>query len=145
MKITHVLTGTVGCLLAVAAQSALAKIPVYVFGNTPNDPIGTYITAQVRNQIANSPTLTLVNDMNQAVARLNLQGADPTREGRFTAIAENVDIVNAASPVNPWLNIQQHIRICLSESSGSCATTIVNDLTTVALQYGPQLQQKLGR
>ncbi|AFK63543.1 hypothetical protein TKWG_18395 [Advenella kashmirensis WT001] len=80
MKITHVLTGAIGCLLAVAAQSALAKIPVYVFGNTPNDPIGTYITAQIRNQIANSPTLTLVNDMNRAVARLNLQSADPTRE-----------------------------------------------------------------
>ncbi len=145
MKITHMLAGATGCLLALAAQSALAKIPVYVFGNTPNDPIGTYITAQVRNQIANSPTLTLVNDMNQAVARVNLQGADPTREGRFTALAENIDIVNAASPVNPWLNIQQHIRICLSESSGNCANTIVNDLTTVAQQYGPALQQKLGR
>ncbi len=145
MKITHVLASVTGCLLAVSAQSALAKIPVYVFGNTPNDPIGTYITAQVRNQIASSPTLTLVNDMNQAVARVNLQGADPTREGRFTAIAENIDIVNAAAPVNPWLNIQQHIRICLSESSANCASTIVNDLTSVAQQYGPALQQKLGR
>ncbi len=145
MKIKTMLAGVTGCLLAFSAQSALAKIPVYVFGNTPNDPIGTYITAQIRNQISTSPTLMLVNDMNQAVARVNLQGADPTREGRFTALAENIDIVNAASPINPWLNIQQHIRICLSESSGNCASTIVNDLTTVAQQYGPALQQKLGR
>ena len=145
MKYTTMQKLVAGLVLAAAANAAQARIPVFVAGNTPNDPIGTYITEQVRNLIASSPTLMLVNDMNRAVARVNLQGADPTREGRFTALAENIDIVNAASPVNPWLNIQQHIRICLSESSGSCANTILNDLTTVAQQYGPSLQQKLGR
>ncbi|NLY65348.1 MAG: hypothetical protein GX070_10425 [Alcaligenaceae bacterium] len=127
------------------ATTAFAKIPVYVSSSTPNDPIGTHIVAQLQNQLMNSPSLRLVNNLDQAVARVRVLGADPTRDGRYTALAENVDIVNVTAPHAAWLNIQQHIRICLAESSDSCTRQIYTDLEAVATQYGPQLQQKLGR
>ena len=132
-------------LACTCATTVLAKIPVYISGNTPNDPVGTHIVAQLQNQIMLSPVLQLVNQPDQAVARVRIIGADPTRDGRFTALAENVDIVNIAAPQAAWLNIQQHIRICLSESSQTCTHQIYADLETVAKQYGPPLQQKLGR
>lgn len=132
-------------LASTCVTSALAKIPVYVSGNTPNDAIGTHIIAQLQNQIMRSAVLQLVNHPDQAVARVRIIGADPNRDGRFTALAENVDIVNVPAPHAAWLNIQQHIRICLSESSETCTQQIYADLETVAKQYGPQLQQKLGR
>jgi len=134
-----------GVLASTCATTVLAKIPVYISGNTPNDAIGTHIVAQLQNRIMNSPTLQLVNNLDQAVARVRIIGADPTRDGRFTALAENVDIVNVPAPHSAWLNIQQHIRICLSESSETCTSQIYADLEAVAKQYGPQLQQKLGR